>query len=167
MDKYIIFIPVVILLPLHHLACTLLPPTQVSQGAFKESSYLLFVSKCLSMNWRVRGLYCRTYNILREHWAHPFTNVSQGLLPLLLLPPLLPLPPTPGPSPDRLHPGHPHHYGHPLVRAGGRHAGGGVPYKETIYTGGHQAPLTRTFTPNCCPGDPQADSELAQPRVLG
>jgi hypothetical protein len=38
----------------------------VTQGAFKESCYLLFVTKCLSQNWRVRDLYCRTYNILRQ-----------------------------------------------------------------------------------------------------
>ena len=63
--------------PLYELLVT--PENLVSQGAFKESSYLLFVSKCLSMNWRVRGLYCRTYNILREHWAHPFTNVRHQI----------------------------------------------------------------------------------------
>jgi len=63
--------------PLYELLVT--PENLVSQGAFKESSYLLFVSKCLSMNWRVRSLYCRTYNILREHWAHPFTNVRHQI----------------------------------------------------------------------------------------
>ena len=63
--------------PLYELLVT--PENLVSQGAFKESSYLLFVSKCLSMNWRVRGLYCRAYNILREHWAHPFTNVRHQI----------------------------------------------------------------------------------------
>ena len=41
----------------------------VGQGAFKESSYLSFVSKCLSLNWRVQSLYCRAFNILRSHWA--------------------------------------------------------------------------------------------------
>jgi len=51
----------------------------VSQGAFKESSYLLFVAKCLSMNWRVKELYCRTYNILRDHWAHPYNNVRHQI----------------------------------------------------------------------------------------
>jgi len=51
----------------------------VSQGAFKESSYLLFVGKCLSQNWRVRELYCRTYNILKEHWAHPYNNVRHQI----------------------------------------------------------------------------------------
>jgi len=51
----------------------------VSQGAFKESSYLLFVAKCLSQNWRVRELYCRTYNILKEHWAHPYNNVRHQI----------------------------------------------------------------------------------------
>lgn len=55
------------------------PENLVSQGAFKESSYLLFVAKCLSMNWRVRELYCRTYNILREHWAHPYNNVRHQI----------------------------------------------------------------------------------------
>jgi proteasome activator subunit 4 len=63
--------------PLFELLVT--PENLMSQGAFKESSYLLFVAKCLNMNWRVRGLYCRTYNILREHWAHPFTNVRHQI----------------------------------------------------------------------------------------
>jgi len=63
--------------PLYELLVT--PENLVSQGAFKESSYLLFVSKCLSMNWRVRGLYCRTYNILKDHWDHPFTNVRHQI----------------------------------------------------------------------------------------
>jgi proteasome activator subunit 4 len=51
----------------------------VSQGAFKESSYLLFVNKCLSQNWRIRELYNRTYNILRSHWDHPYTNVRHQI----------------------------------------------------------------------------------------
>jgi len=51
----------------------------VSQGAFKESSYLLFVTKCLSQNWRVRHLYTRTYNILRSHWDHPYNNVRHQI----------------------------------------------------------------------------------------
>jgi len=55
------------------------PENLVSQGAFKESSYLLFVAKCLSMNWRVRELYCRTYNILKDHWAHPYNNVRHQI----------------------------------------------------------------------------------------
>jgi len=63
--------------PLYELLVT--PENLVSQGAFKESSYLLFVAKCLSMNWRVRDLFCRTYNILRDHWAHPFTNVRHQI----------------------------------------------------------------------------------------
>ena len=49
------------------------------QGSFKESSYLMFVGKCLSMNWRVQELYCRTYNILREHWDHPYNNVRHQI----------------------------------------------------------------------------------------
>ena len=49
------------------------------QGSFKESSYLMFVGKCLSMNWRVSELYCRTYNILREHWDHPYNNVRHQI----------------------------------------------------------------------------------------
>ena len=55
------------------------PENLVSQGSFKESSYLLFVSKCLSMNWRVQELYCRTYNILRDHWDHPYNNVRHQI----------------------------------------------------------------------------------------
>jgi len=55
------------------------PENLVSQGAFKESSYLLFVTKCLSQNWRVRELYSRTYNILRSHWDHQFNNVRHQI----------------------------------------------------------------------------------------
>ena len=55
------------------------PENLMSQGSFKESSFLLFVSKCLSMNWRVQELYCRTYNILREHWDHPYNNVRHQI----------------------------------------------------------------------------------------
>lgn len=55
------------------------PENLVSQGSFKESSYLLFVSKCLSMNWRVQELYCRTFNILRDHWDHPYNNVRHQI----------------------------------------------------------------------------------------
>ena len=33
------------------------------------------MTKCLSSNWRVCELYCRAYSALREHWAHPYTNV--------------------------------------------------------------------------------------------
>jgi len=51
----------------------------VSQGAFKESSYLLFVTKCLSSNWRARDLFVRTYNILRQHWDHPYNNVRHQI----------------------------------------------------------------------------------------
>ena len=29
------------------------------------------------MNWRVQELYCRTFNILRDHWDHPYNNVRQ------------------------------------------------------------------------------------------
>ena len=31
------------------------------------------------MNWRVQELYCRAYNILREHWAHPFQAVRHQI----------------------------------------------------------------------------------------
>ena len=31
------------------------------------------------MNWRVQELYCRTYNILREHWDHPYNNVRHQI----------------------------------------------------------------------------------------
>ena len=55
------------------------PENLMSQGSFKESSFLLFVGKCLSMNWRVQELYCRTYNILREHWDHPYNNVRHQI----------------------------------------------------------------------------------------
>ena len=44
----------------------------------KRACYLLFVSKCLSMSWRVQELNCRTYNILREHWDHPYNNARHG-----------------------------------------------------------------------------------------
>ena len=55
------------------------PENLMSQGSFKESSFLLFVGKCLSMNWRVQELYCRTYNIIREHWDHPYNNVRHQI----------------------------------------------------------------------------------------
>ena len=45
----------------------------------KRACYLLFVSKCLSMSWRVQELNCRTYNILREHWDHPYNNVRHQI----------------------------------------------------------------------------------------
>ena len=48
----------------------------------KESSYLMFVTKCLSQNWRVRELYNRTYNILRLKMREK-KNTIQMALPFL------------------------------------------------------------------------------------
>ena len=31
------------------------------------------------MSWRVQELNCRTYNILREHWDHPYNNVRHQI----------------------------------------------------------------------------------------
>jgi hypothetical protein len=47
----------------------------ICQGAFKEFSFLKLLNKSISQNYKVRDLYQKTFNILRKHWAHPFSNV--------------------------------------------------------------------------------------------
>ena len=46
-----------------------------AQAAFKESSYLKLLNRALTHNWKIRELYHRTYDILREQWAHPYNKV--------------------------------------------------------------------------------------------
>jgi hypothetical protein len=44
-------------------------------GAFKESSYLRLLNRSLIQNWKLRELFNKTYDILKDQVSHPYNKV--------------------------------------------------------------------------------------------
>ena len=49
-------------------------------GAFHESAVLRLLNKAITQNYRVRSLYTRVYQIVKDHLDHPYHKARKGLM---------------------------------------------------------------------------------------
>ena len=52
-------------------------------GAFQESAFLRLLNKAMSQNYRLRSLYNRGYQIVKDHLDHPYHKVRYELSKIL------------------------------------------------------------------------------------